>query len=146
MKQEVAKRIREASEMAQTLGYQPIEISVSEFLDYLTGETLTGDTTTPEEILTSDYLMLHEVVEISELKKRSIPVDKQTMKTHTVETYTAHLKATDVEFTYALKIGARGWLQKRLTIAQCWFDDPYLPLPLEPQYRALLKKYSRYLE
>jgi hypothetical protein len=146
MDRHVTQRIREASEILRTLGYLPEPITVREFLDYLTGETLTGDTTTPEDILANDYLMIHELVEISELKRQEIPVDTHTMKNHSYHTYAAHLIATDWEFSYAVTKGDTQWLQKRLTIATCWFDDPFLPQTLEPQYRRLLQKYSRALK
>jgi hypothetical protein len=146
MIRQVAKRIHDTSKILRTLGYLSETISDIEFINYLTGETLTGDTTTPEEILANDYLMIHELVEISELKRQSIPIDKHTIQRYSHHTYTAHLTATDWEFSYALKKGDAGWLQQRLTIAQHWLEDPYLPPTLTRQYRTLLEEYSRHLK
>ena len=40
-----------------------------EFYDYMTGEIFFEDKTTLRDVLDSEYLTIHELVEISELKK-----------------------------------------------------------------------------
>ena len=141
----IVKRIGDATKILQTIGYKAASISATEFRDYLTGETLTGDTITVSQILASDYFMIHEVAEMSELKARGIPLTKKTILEHVLETYEAHLIASEQEFTYATRIGDYSWLKLRLRQAVCWFDDPHLPTKLCPLYKSLVKKYRQYL-
>jgi len=65
----IARRIREVVEILKGLGYYPEKISSKEFHEYMTGETPAGDTITLEDVLCNEFFMVHEVVEISELKK-----------------------------------------------------------------------------
>jgi hypothetical protein len=67
----------------------------------MTGETPTGDLITLTDVLNNEFLMVHEVVEISELKKRSIPINKTIMRFYT-EFIKFILRALNYELTYAL--------------------------------------------
>jgi hypothetical protein len=142
----IVKRIGDATKILQTVGYKAASISAREFRDYLTGETLTGDTFTVSQILASDYFMIHEVAEMSELKARGIPLTKKTILEHTFETDEAHLVASEQEFTYATRIGDYSWLIFRLRQAVCWLDDPHLPTKLRPLYESLVERYKQYVE
>jgi hypothetical protein len=69
--------------------------------------------------------MLHEVVEINELKKMSMSINKQTVMVSYPEVYKAHITAMDYELTCALNQRNYHWLKRRL--ANVTVDDPYLP-------------------
>jgi hypothetical protein len=138
----IKQRLKETGRLLIRISYTPQPLTSKEFFDYLTGETLTGDTTQIEDILTSDYLMIHEIVEISELKLRGIPIHRRTFLEHPLAVYEVHLTATDYELKYALRQKDYDWLRLRLQQAECWFDDPHLPQQLVPKYRALLDRFS----
>ena len=112
-------------------------------MEYLTGPTTTGDETTLEEILGSRYLMLHEAVEILELKRRDIPIDERTIVDHPVETYEAHIRAAEVEFTLAEREGDRAWLERRLRDVESWLQDPQLPTHLRSSCERLLRRFRQ---
>ncbi|HDO41683.1 MAG TPA: hypothetical protein ENH03_02140 [Candidatus Bathyarchaeota archaeon] len=56
-------------ELSSLFGYVVGELSVREFSDFMTGEFFSEDTTTLSDVLENEYLMIHEVVEINELKR-----------------------------------------------------------------------------
>ena len=107
------------------LGYEPEPVLESELRDYMAGETPTGDAVTLEEVLENDYLLVHEVVEVSELKKMGVPVDRETVMRHYPEVYRAHLTALEYELRYALSRGDHDWLRRRLPLVSV--EEPYLP-------------------
>jgi len=54
----------------QSISYPAKEVSTQEFYDYSTGETFSGGTTTLKDVLGNEHLLVHELVEITELKKK----------------------------------------------------------------------------
>ena len=118
-----------------------MDVQPRELLEYLTGPTTTGDKTALEEVLGSRYLMLHEAVEILELERRGIPIDERT--DHPVETYEAHMRAAEVEFTLAQREGDQAWLERRLRDAESWLRDPDLPPHLRAPCEGLLRRFRQ---
>ena len=99
----IIRKLKEATAKLREFGYESQSISPKEFYNYLTGETPTGDTITIADILGNEYLIIHEVVEISELKKMGIPINTQTaMITFPDRSYDTHYTATECELDYAL--------------------------------------------
>lgn len=139
----IAKRIGDAIRILETIGYKATPISVRELQAYMTGETVTGDTITVDQVLASDYFMAHEVAEMSELKRRGILLTKKTIVHHTFETYESHLVATEQELSYAVRRKDFAWIKYRLGQADpYWLDDPHLPMRLRPLYRSLIEKWA----
>jgi hypothetical protein len=60
----IEANIGETTRTLEQLGYASGLISPSEFYDYMTGETPTGDAITLDDVLQSELFMVHEVVEI----------------------------------------------------------------------------------
>jgi len=69
MQSEIENRIETTKRALGSIGYVVKEVSAQEFYDYMTGEIFSGDTTTLEDVLSNEYLLVHELVEINELKK-----------------------------------------------------------------------------
>ena len=145
-------KIKETTRTLEQLGYESERISPKEFYDYMTGETPTGDVITLNDVLRNEFLMVHEVVEISELKKMAIPISKQTVMVFYPEVYKVHFTAMDYELTHALNKKDYGWLKRRLTHAEDQLEDPYLPQEfnylrreLAPRWRSVIKKFSKHL-
>ena len=142
----ITARISETVEILKKLGYTCEDVSPREFYDYVTGETPTGDTITLEDILQNEYLMVHEIVEISELKKKGIPITKQTiMDLYPRTTYEVHLTATEYELTHALSKKDYAWIKLRMAHAKNWLRDKNLPQELLLRYKSLIKKFAKYL-
>ncbi len=144
LRNEIILKIKEAISKLKEIGYKSQQISPKEFYDYMTGETPTGDTITILDVLDNEYLMIHEVVEISELKKLGIPINKQTvMMTFPDPSYYTHYTATEYELDYALSKGDCDWLRFRMKHVKSWLEDEDLPQHLIPRYKALMKKFSK---
>jgi hypothetical protein len=143
----IIRKLKEATAKLREFGYESQSISPKEFYNYLTGETPTGDTITIADILGNEYLIIHEVVEISELKKMGIPINKQTaMITFPDRSYDTHYTATECELDYALNSKNFDWLEIRIKHARSWLEDEDLPQHLQPRYKALIEKFSKALE
>jgi len=125
-------------------GYTSRHISPREFYDYMTGQTPTGDTITILDVLDNEYLMIHEVVEISELKKKGVPINKQTvLMIH--PNYETHYTATEYELDYALVKEDFDWLKVRINHAKSWLKDPDMPQYLILRCEAIIRKFSEAL-
>ncbi|MEM3546321.1 MAG: hypothetical protein QXU47_07450 [Candidatus Bathyarchaeia archaeon] len=141
MSNDISLRVKEAVALARSLGYDCEDISPREFYDYTTGKTVSGDRITLEEVLRSDFLMLHEVVEISELKKKGISIDSRTIVNCQPETtYEAHLTAFEYEIQHALKKGELAYVKLRLADVREWLDDGNLPEKLIPKLKSIIEK------
>jgi len=146
MLSQINARIKEATRILKQLGYESQHISSKEFYDYMTGETPTGDVITLNDVLDNEFLMVHEVVEISELKKKGIHISKQTvMEFYPRTTYEVHFTATEYELTYALNKKDQAWLKLRMSHAKDWLRDKDLPKELAPRCKLIIKKFSKNL-
>jgi hypothetical protein len=148
----VEAKIRETTRTLKQLGYSSKSISPKEFYDYMTGETPTGDAVTLDDVLRNEFFMVHEVVEICELKKMNVPIDKHTIMKFYPKVYEAHLSALDFELTYALNKKAYDWFKQRFNNFLSQLDDPYLPpefdhlkKELAPRCRSMVEKFSKRL-
>ncbi|MFB0514176.1 MAG: hypothetical protein ACETVQ_01215 [Candidatus Bathyarchaeia archaeon] len=143
-------KIKEATRILEQLGYESEKISAKEFYDYMTGETPTGDVVMLNDVLLNEFFMVHEIVEISELKKMDVPIDQQTIMVFYPEVYVVHLTALDYELTHALNKRNYAWFQRRLSGVT--LEDPYLPQEfnylrqeLAPRCKSIIKKFSEHL-
>ncbi len=141
--EKISTRIKEALAIITQLGYKSKCISPVEFLEYLTGETPADDTMTLNEILSNDFLMIHEVIEISELKKKGIPVNKHTCLNYPRAVYEAHLTATKFELTHALNKKDSEWLKLRMRHIQQWLNDENMPKDLAHRCRSMATKVAK---
>ena len=113
----------------------------------MTGETPTGGTITILDVLDNTFLMIHEVVEISELKKLGIPINEDTvMNGYPSPICETHYAATVWEFDHTLRKKDYDWLKVRIKHAKSWLEDPDTPQHLVPKLRALIEKFSRALK
>ena len=138
-------RLAETLDALKLTKYSPERMMPEEFYNYLTGETPTGDTTTILDVLDSEYLMVHEAVEISELKKMGIPVNDKTTMSAFPKVLEAHCTATEIELDYARLRKNKKWLKERLETAKVWLDDDALPPHLAQRITEIMGRASRYL-
>jgi hypothetical protein len=143
---EIDSRISEARKALKEFGYDPVDVSAREFYDYMTGEIFSDDPTTLQDVLNNEYIMIHELVEISELKKQGRRIDKRViMGTPKIPYYTAHLNAMEKELQYALHKRDTYWAKDRLRQHKesVLDDDPNLPEDLRPRAEEIYEKYLR---
>jgi hypothetical protein len=143
---EIEKKVEEAIALLGELGYDCIEVTAKEFHDYMTGETFSGDKTTIGDVLDSEYLMVHEVVEITELKKMGLAIDKKTLvDSPKTDIYDAHLSAMEFEMGYASRKGDFDWLRIRLGHHKNVLDDdPFLPESMRLRATAIYDRFKEY--
>ncbi len=143
---EIDAKIRKAEKALKQFGYDLVDVLAKEFYDYMTGEIFSDDTTTLRDVLGNEYVMIHELVEISELKKIGREIDKHVVvETPKIPFYTAHLTAMETELKYALYKGDTFWAKIRLrqhkeSVSD---DDPNLPKELRPRAEEIYEKYRR---
>ncbi|MFQ6068396.1 MAG: hypothetical protein ACE5KD_02520 [Candidatus Bathyarchaeia archaeon] len=142
---EIDTKIKEVEKTLKQLDYVTWNVSAKEFHDYMTGEIFSEDITTLQDVLDSKFLMLHEIVEISELKKMGRTINKQTiMKTPKTTIYEAHFTAMEYELNYALLRREYSWIRERLKQHKLvLIDDPCLPEKLKPRGEAIFERFSK---
>lgn len=146
MWREIENKIKLTADLLRSINYETEKVSPQEFYDYMTGAIFSEDTTTLDDVLGNEYLMVHELVEISELKKMGRIIDKKVIvESPKMVIYEAHLKAMETELTYALYKKDYFWIKVRLRqYKESVLDnDPNLPNELEPKAEALFNKFSK---
>jgi hypothetical protein len=146
---EIDSRISQAAAALKKFGYYPLDVSAKEFFDYMTAPIFSDDPTTLRDVLGNDYIMIHELVEISELKKIGRKINKHTiMETPKIPFYTAHLNAMETELKYALYRHDTYWAKVRLRHHKesVVDDDPNLPEELRPRAKEIYEKYRQLVE
>ena len=144
MSNEIDAKISRAEKALEQFGYGRIGVSAREFYDWMTGEIFSDDPTTLRDVLGSEYLMIHELVEISEVKKMGRTIDKRVIvDSPKIVIYDAHLTAMEMELKYAICKGDTFWAKIRLRQYKesVLDDDPNLPEELRTRAEKLYKKY-----
>lgn len=137
-------KLAETSDALKQIRYSAERVMPEEFYNYLTGETPPGDTTAILDVLDSEYLMVHEAVEISELKKMGVLVSDKTAMSAFPKVLEAHCTATEIELNYARLRKNKMWLRERLQTAKNWLDDDTLPPQLAQRIRTIVGALSAY--
>jgi hypothetical protein len=143
---EIEIRISEATKALKKFGYDAADVSANEFYDYMTGEIFSNDPTTLRDVLNNEYIMIHELAEISELKRIGRKIDKHViMETPKIPFYTAHFNAMETELKYALYKRDTYWAKIRLQQHKesVVDDDPNLPKELLPRAKEIYEKYRK---
>jgi hypothetical protein len=112
----------------------------------MTAEIFSDDPTALRDVLGNEYIMIHELVEIGQLKKTGRKIDKRViMETPKIPFYTAHFSAMETELKYALYKGDTYWAKIRLKQHKesVLDDDPNLPEELRPRAEEIYEEYRR---
>jgi hypothetical protein len=94
-------------------------------------------------ILGDDWLMLHELVELQEIKRMRFRITKQFALRHNAEIESAHLSATEIECKAALMAGDLTHVRKRCRNIRMWSIDEGVAPPYKKKYGALYRRISR---
>ena len=139
-------RLNQVIELLEEFEYELHRCTARELYDYLIGENFKEKKFTFRERLGNEYLLLHSIIEISELKENNIEIGKKTiMDTPKEQLYEAHLKAMDYELGYSLILEDFYWLKHRLNYhARDIKSDEYLPESLKPKAMEIYKTFIEY--
>ena len=142
---EIDEKISRAEKAFKQLYYVAENVRAEEFYDYMTGEMFSDDITTLRDVLDNEFLMVHELVEISELKKMGRTINKRTiMESPKTMIYEAHFTGMEYELNYALLKRNYSWVEKRLKDHHLvLIDDPHLPEELKPRGKAILERFRK---
>jgi hypothetical protein len=142
---EIDAKIKKTRKALRRIGYVAEHVSAQEFCDYMTGEIFSDDPTTVDDVLGNEFIMIHEIAEISELKKLGRTISKRIIVDSSKATiYEAHFTAMELELSYALFKKDYFWIRVRLKQHKdsVLDDDPNLPEALRPREGAILAKFS----
>jgi len=126
----------EAMGLLKRYGYG-YEISPEDFHGYAEADTFYPSAISWEEILQNRLIVVHEVVEIAELKRMGLDITRDVVVRNVEQVYAAHLRATEVEMEIARAMGDVEHICDRLGVIEDWTDDPLVPPGLIDQYEAL---------
>lgn len=141
---EIEGKIEVAKRILESLNYHLGDVSAQDFIDYMSTETFTGDTTTLNDILGNEYLLIHELVEINEWKRRGMKIYKGLLiDAPRTLVYTIHYVALERELEYALRKGDCKWVEMRIRNS---LEDPYIPEELKPYSKNILERFIKAIE
>ncbi len=140
------KWLADIDEYEKALERKRVQTSVTpiELWIYLNARTYENEIYTPGEILSNDYLMLHEVSEIECLKAKNLEITPSVIIENSEETYDCHLEAMEKELQFALKKGDRAWITKRLGNLKSYLEDENLPKRLRKRVLNLINRFRKY--
>ena len=140
-------RLNQTHELLDEFEYEVNKCTPEEFYAFLSGDKITNERVTLRDIIGNEYMMVHVVVEISELKEMGVNIDKNTVSTTDKEKlYEAHLKAADYEMGYALLIEDYYWMKHRLEYLVGMIEnDKNLPESLRPAADTIFESFKPYI-
>jgi GNAT superfamily N-acetyltransferase len=134
--EQCAVALRDARQILRRHGYDH-DISAEDLLAYAKADTIYPSAISWDEILKDRLIVVHEVVEIAELKRMGLEITRDVIVRNLEELYEAHLRAAEVEMAIALEISDLGHVRGRLKAVQDWIGDPLMPSRLRAEYDEL---------
>ncbi len=144
-RKEINAKIRKAKRALKQIDPDAENVSAKEFYDYMTGEIFSDDPTTLKDVLGNEFLLVHELSEISELKKKGRIIDKKVIvDSPKTIVYEAHFKAMELELEYALYKKDYHWAKFRLKQHKesVLENDPNLPESLRSRGEEIFHKFK----
>jgi hypothetical protein len=134
VKEMIEFRLKQTYELLEEFDYELNKCTSEEFYTFLSGDKISNERVTLRDIVGNEYMMVHVVVELSELKRLGLEINEKTVPgTDKEKLYEAHLKAADYEMGYALLIEDYYWMKHRLGyLVRMIKEDGNLPESLKP--------------
>jgi len=132
--------IQKLEHMIEAHSISYTKVTAEEVIDYFSLDTPTGDFTTIKDVAKHRFLLLHEMIEISEIRKMGLKLTPSLFTTYYKQVLEAHVTATEWEFFLAKKLGNEEWIRKRLPLIEDWI--PEMPDALQERCIKLRNKYS----
>ena len=139
-------RLNQVFELLNEFEFELNTCTPKELYDYLTGENFRDSKITFRDRLGNEYLLLHSIIEISELKDAGVEINTKTIVEAPKEViYEAHLKAMDYELGYSMILEDFYWLKHRLAyLARDIKNDKDFPESLKEQAMEIYESFSDY--
>ena len=123
-----------------------VDVTPEDLISYFQATTIEEDTTTLGDVLKNPFLLIHELVEINEMKKQGLRVTKNVIIENVDSVYDAHLIATEVELAVAYESGDIQHIKNRIGNIESWLEDPLLPKRLHTKCEALLQRAKKFIQ
>jgi hypothetical protein len=140
--QEIQDQIDKIEILLKKTVIQYQSVSAEELNNYFDDIPPSGDETTLFDVLNNQWLLIHELIELSELKRINLKISSQLLKTHPVEVDYAHITATEYELKFAKDGNDHNWISMRLKDINAWFEDEMMPIDLRARCSKLIKDFS----
>ena len=146
IKEIIEFRLNQVFELLNEFEFEVNTCTPNELYEYLTGENFRDSKITFRDRLGNEYLLLHSIIEISELKDASVEINTKTIVTTPKEViYGAHLKAMDYELGYSMILEDFYWLKHRLAyLVRDIKNDKDFPESLKEQATEIYESFSDY--
>jgi hypothetical protein len=140
-------RLTQTNELLDEFEYEVIKSTPEEFYAFLSGDKISNERVTLRDIIGNEYMMVHVVVELSELKRQGLTIGEKTVSdTDKEKLYEAHLRAADYEMGYAMLIEDYYWMKHRLDyLVNMIENDKNLPEALKPAASKIYENFKPYL-
>lgn len=99
----------------------------------------------PGDLLDSPFLVVHEMVEIDEAKRRGLRITKDVIVRNMETINDAHLAAAQVELRIAAAEGAVAYVESRLADLRGWCEDPLLTPAQRSSYAVFWDRVARWV-
>ncbi|MDF1537327.1 MAG: hypothetical protein P1Q69_00260 [Candidatus Thorarchaeota archaeon] len=140
---EIAKAMIENKAILTEALISQEDVTPQELLEYMSGETPTGDKTTISDVIMHRWLLLHELAELKHLKLRGFFISRRLVWDSYLDVLEAHIAATAVELKMATKHGDQEWVRSRVELIPSWLEDSDMPPELRSALLNLLEHYKR---
>jgi len=135
---DVSAAVRRGHALLSEHGYA-YRTTSRDLLRWLHADTPYPNPTIPE-ILANPYTVVHEIVEIAEVRRMHVRFTKDVIAKHMKHVQAAHLIAAEVEMDIAFRENDLNYLRKRLEHIRGWCEDPLLAPDLRSTYRAFRRR------
>ena len=143
-KHQIERAVEEARQLLAEHGIE-CRTTADELKLWFEADTLYPDITL-DEVLKLKLIVVHEIVEISEVRKLGLELTKDVILKNLDAVDSAHLVAADVEMDLASKLGEANHMRDRLHDIEKWCVDESVSEGNRRKYRVLLARTKAALE
>ena len=135
---EIERAVENARQLMARFGIE-CTTTVDELKLWFQADTLYPDASL-DEILDTQLIVVHELVEINEVKNAGLKLTKDVILKNLDAVDTAHLVAATVELNLAYKLGDADHLKSRIRNIEQWCIDESVSEGNQKKYKELLAK------
>ncbi len=99
----------------------------------------------PVDLLDSPFLVVHEILEIAEAKRKGLRITKDVIVRNMEAINDAHLVAAEAELRIAAAEGDVAYVRSRFEDLRRWCEDPLLSARQKAAYESLRDRVARWL-
>lgn len=142
IRKKLKRAISKVSEILREKEIPHVEVTSSEVIKYFSGGAPSGDVTDLSDLLDNKWLLIHELLEISELKRKGFTISSDLLASKPREIYRAHVFAFEWELRLAKRAGDRKWIKRRKKLVKSWIKDEQIPEDAKKRCENILKEYK----